>query len=151
MQLCLYKLVMPEREVAVCFADEGRNSCPELRIFFLLASHGLLLHDPRTKHHNNDLPSKHTQNCIQTHIQLASAHMSQFSRRDRLMGSGVNVTWATNSTRTFYCFCVTSQVCTLCNACCILYLQNNVQNIFPKQRSFQSSSVCLQYLSFSLV
>ena len=28
--------------------DEGqqaRNSCPELRIFFLLASHGLLLHE----------------------------------------------------------------------------------------------------------
>ena len=38
---------MPEREFAVCFADEGlqaRNSCPELPIFFLLASHGLLLH-----------------------------------------------------------------------------------------------------------
>ena len=38
---------MPEREVAVCSADEGqqaRNSCPELRIFFLLASHGVLLH-----------------------------------------------------------------------------------------------------------
>ena len=36
---------MPEREVAVCSADEGqqaRNSCPELRIFFLLASHGLI-------------------------------------------------------------------------------------------------------------
>ena len=41
------KLVMPEREVAVCSADEGqqaRNSCPELPIFFLLASHGVLLH-----------------------------------------------------------------------------------------------------------
>ena len=36
---------MPEREVAVYSADEGqqaRNSCPELRIFFLLASHGVL-------------------------------------------------------------------------------------------------------------
>ena len=46
-QLCLYKLVMPEREVGVCFADEGqqtRNSCPELPIFFLSASHCLLLH-----------------------------------------------------------------------------------------------------------
>ena len=46
-QLCLYKLVVPEREVVVCSADEGqqaRNSYPELRIFFLLASHGLLLH-----------------------------------------------------------------------------------------------------------
>ena len=42
-QLCLYKLVMPEREVAVCFADEARNSCPELCLFFLLASCGLLL------------------------------------------------------------------------------------------------------------
>ena len=34
---------MPEREVAVCSADEdqqARNSSPELRIFFLLASHG---------------------------------------------------------------------------------------------------------------
>ena len=43
--LSLYKLVMPEREVAVCSADEGqqaRNSCPELHIFFLLASHGIL-------------------------------------------------------------------------------------------------------------
>ena len=40
----LYKLVMPEREVAVCSADEGqqaRNSCPELPIFFLLESHGI--------------------------------------------------------------------------------------------------------------
>ena len=45
--LCLYKLVMPEREVAVCSADEGqrgRNRCPDLRIFYLLASHGILLH-----------------------------------------------------------------------------------------------------------
>ena len=45
--LGLYKLVMPEREVAVCSADEGqqaRNSCPELRFFYLLASHGILLH-----------------------------------------------------------------------------------------------------------
>ena len=36
---------MPEREVAVCSADEGqqaRNSCPELCIFFLLASHGII-------------------------------------------------------------------------------------------------------------
>ena len=41
----LYKLVMPEREVAICSADEGqhaRNSCPELRFFFLLAPHGLI-------------------------------------------------------------------------------------------------------------
>ena len=39
----LYKLVMPEREVVVCSAVEGQqaqNSCPELLIFFLLASHG---------------------------------------------------------------------------------------------------------------
>ena len=28
----------------VCSADEGRNSCPELHIFFLLASHGRLFH-----------------------------------------------------------------------------------------------------------
>ena len=35
---------MPEREVAVCSTDEARKSCPELRIFFLLASHGVLLH-----------------------------------------------------------------------------------------------------------
>ena len=38
---------MPEREVAVCSADEGqrgRNRCPDLRIFYLLASHGILLH-----------------------------------------------------------------------------------------------------------
>ena len=37
--------MVPEREVAVCSADEGqqaRNSCPELQIFFLLASHGLI-------------------------------------------------------------------------------------------------------------
>ena len=33
---CLHKLVMPEREVAVSSTDEGRNSCPELPIFFLL-------------------------------------------------------------------------------------------------------------------
>ena len=26
--------LMPEREVGVCFADEARNSCPELLIFF---------------------------------------------------------------------------------------------------------------------
>ena len=35
-QVSLYKLVMPEREVVVCSADEGqqaRNSCPELHIF----------------------------------------------------------------------------------------------------------------------
>ena len=34
----LYKLVMPEREVVVCSADDGqqaRNSCPELHIFFI--------------------------------------------------------------------------------------------------------------------
>ena len=46
-QLSRYKLVVPEREVVVCSADEGqqaRNSCPELRIFFLLASHGILFH-----------------------------------------------------------------------------------------------------------
>ena len=30
----LYKLVVPESEVVVCSADEGRNSCPELHIFF---------------------------------------------------------------------------------------------------------------------
>ena len=36
---------MPERKVAVCSADEdqqARNRCPELRIFFLLASHGVV-------------------------------------------------------------------------------------------------------------
>ena len=40
-QLCLYKLVMPEGEVAVCFADEGqqaRNSCPEFHFFFSLGT-----------------------------------------------------------------------------------------------------------------
>ena len=65
-QLCLYKLVMPEREVGVCFADEGqqtRNSCPELPIFFLLASHCLLLH-ALYKYRNEWVPSAnaHAQN-----------------------------------------------------------------------------------------
>ena len=44
-QLCLYKLVMPEREVVVCFADEGqqaRNSCPELPIFSFLSWHHMV-------------------------------------------------------------------------------------------------------------
>ena len=55
----LYKLVMPEREVVVCSADEGQQarSCPELRIFYLLESHGFFymwyslkqLHTAKTK------------------------------------------------------------------------------------------------------
>ena len=33
--------MMPEREVVVCSTDEGQQACTELRIFFLLASHGI--------------------------------------------------------------------------------------------------------------
>ena len=41
---------MPEREIAVCSADEGQqapNSCPRAPIFFLLASHGVFYMCPR--------------------------------------------------------------------------------------------------------
>ena len=78
--------MMPEREVAVCSADEGQqaqNSCPELCIFFLLVSHGVLLHVlHRVK--KGKCRTKELVALLETAIRLtgnAAAHLSMERRK----------------------------------------------------------------------